>query len=332
MDGLEVITASDGIDALDKVKSFAPDIILLDIMMPKMDGFEVCKRLKEDELTKYIPVVMLTARDEIEDRINGLDAGAEDYIAKPFNLSEVSARVKSLLRMRAMQWRLREVEKMAALGEMVDGVAHEIRNPLMTIGGMARRLYDKETDEEHKGYAMRIIKDVERLERMVQRIDEYKGVFTPDLREGDLSNVVKEALDELTDIFTSKAINVVTTGMDDPPPIVMDKSNLKLAIYNILHNSADAIEKSGKITIETRLLKGDYIELRIEDDGCGMDQDFLRNIFNPFHTSKTQGAGLGLTISYEIVKSHKGEISVDSILGKGTTFTIKFPIVKRIHS
>jgi DNA-binding response OmpR family regulator len=132
-DGYEVEGASNGLECLKKVDTFNPDLILLDVMMPRMNGYEVCKKLKAKEETRYIPVVMLTARTELEDKMMGLELGAEDYMTKPFSLLEVSARVKSLLRMREFQSKLRESEKMAALGEMVDGIAHEVRNPLVTI-------------------------------------------------------------------------------------------------------------------------------------------------------------------------------------------------------
>ncbi len=328
MDGLEIDTAADGMEALDKVKSFIPDIVLLDVMMPNMDGFEVCRRLKGSEETKYIPIVMLTAKGEVEDKVLGLDIGAEDYITKPFSLNEVSARVRSLLKMRAIHRKLREVEKMAALGEMVDGIAHEIRNPLMTIGGLARRLKDKETDAGGKEYALRIIAEVERLERMVQRIDEYKDVLVPELKEGDINCVVNEAVDELNDTMAGRDIKLHVVLMDDPPPMAIDESNMKLALFNILQNSVEAIEGSGEVWVKTLACGNGTVEIRIRDNGSGMDEEFLRNIFNPFYTSKTRGAGLGLTISYKIIQDHGGDIDVDSTKGRGTIFKVRLPVLK----
>ncbi len=117
-DGYETALAINGIEALEKTTAFHPDLIMLDIMMPKMDGYETLRRLKLSEETKYIPVVLLTGKGEVEDKVMGFDVGAEDYIIKPFSLREVSARVKSLLRMRALQAKLLGTEKMAALGGM----------------------------------------------------------------------------------------------------------------------------------------------------------------------------------------------------------------------
>ncbi|MBI5559703.1 MAG: response regulator [Deltaproteobacteria bacterium] len=325
-DGYEAETARNGLEALKKVASSHPDLILLDVMMPVMDGYEACRRLKSTEETRYIPVVMLTARGELEDKVTGLELGAEDYIVKPYSLVEVSARVKSLLRMRALQSKLNETEKMAALGEMVDGIAHEIRNPLTTIGGMARRLFEHETDEEHKRYADVITKAVLRMERMMQRIDEYKGILVSRLSPGGINGVLNDAVAEVKTLTGGKSITIKTDLMPDPPELNMDKTNLKVAILNILQNSVDAIEKEGEITVSTLPAQDNTLIVSIHDTGSGMDEEVLKKVFHPFHTSKMTGAGLGLAITYRIIQDHMGTIEVESERGKGTTFTIKFYI------
>lgn len=324
-EGYDVEKASNGLEALEKVTSFKPDLVLMDVMMPKMDGYEALRRIKSKEETRYIPVIMLTGRTEIEDKVMGFEVGAEDYINKPYSLMEVAARVKSLLRMRALQTKLRETEKLASLGEMVDGIAHEVRNPLVTIGGMARRLYEHETDEQHKVYASKIIQAVERLERMLLRIDEYKRVLSTRLEEGDINTVILEAVADIREIIDGKKDVLVKTHlMPDPPPVKLDYNNLKTAIFNILQNSFEAIEDKGEILVETLPSSHEEVILRIKDTGTGMTEEEIRKIFNPFHTSKMEGAGLGLTITYRIIHDHGGDIEVESEKGKGTTVTIKF--------
>jgi signal transduction histidine kinase len=330
-DGYEVEGASNGLEGLKKVDAFHPDLILLDVMMPRMNGYEVCKRLKEKEETRYIPVVMLTARTELEDKMMGLELGAEDYMTKPFSLLEVSARVKSLLRMRELQSKLRASEKMAALGEMVDGIAHEVRNPLVTIGGLARRLYEDQTDEEHKRYAESIISGVERLERMIQRIDEYKGILVSKLEKGDINEVIKKAVEDTKDSIGDRDIVISTSLTEEPPGLNMDATNLKIAFFNILQNSVEAIEGRGEIRVEARP-SGESMLLTITDTGCGMDEDYIRKIFNPFQTSKMTGAGLGLTVSYRIISDHGGEIGVTSKKGEGTTITIILPMEVKLKA
>ncbi|OGP15206.1 MAG: hypothetical protein A2054_05770 [Deltaproteobacteria bacterium GWA2_55_10] len=324
-EGYELETARNGVEALQKAVSFNPDLVIMDVMMPQMDGYEALRHLKSREETRYIPVIMLTGRAEIEDKVLGFEVGAEDYINKPYSLQEVSARVKSLLRMRALQTKLRDTEKVAALGEMVDGIAHEIRNPLTAIGGIARRLYDHETDPQHRDYAQWIIRSVERLERMLGRIDEYKRILVSTLVKGDINRVVSEAAKALLEIIEGqgKSIEVKLSLMPDPPPVNYDYGNMKTAVFNILQNSVEAIEKTGVITIETVPEAGDTLAVRITDTGIGMTKEEVRKIFNPFQSTKFEGAGLGLTITYRIVQDHGGEIEVDSEKGKGTTVTIR---------
>lgn len=325
-DGLETQRASNGLEALAKVAPFNPDLILLDVMMPKMDGYETLRRLKSSEATRLVPVIMLTGRSEIEDKVMGFDEGAEDYIIKPFSLKEVSARVKSILRMRALQTKLLETEKMAALGGIVDGIAHEVRNPLAAIGGMARRLYEHETDAQHKTYASTIIKSVERLERMLGRIDEYKKVLVSSLALGDIDAIIFKSVASVKNVIDKKEIDIKTILMPDPPPVYMDAANLGMAIFNVLQNSVDAIEQKGSIKIETLPSIDNALMIRITDTGFGIDENEIRKIFNPFQTSKLSGAGLGLTISYRIIQDHHGDISVSSKKGEGTVVTIKLPV------
>jgi signal transduction histidine kinase len=324
-DGYELVTASNGVEAVEKAISVRPDLILLDILMPRMDGYEACRILKSRDETRYIPVVMLTARAELGDKMLGLELGAEDYITKPFSPLEVSARVKSILKMRALQSKLRDSEKMAALGEMVDGIAHEVRNPLVTIGGMARRLYEHETDEEHKRYAQNILTGVERLERMIHRIDEYKGVLSSTLVDRDVNRVILDAVNEARDYAGEGEIDIRTSFFEESSTLRIDATNLKIAISNMLHNSVDAIEGSGVIRVETRSSEEGFL-IVISDTGCGMDEASIRTIFHPFHTSKMTGAGLGLTVSHRIIADHGGEIIVTSGKGQGATFTVILPI------
>lgn len=325
-DGFEVETASNGVEAIEKVSSFQPDLVLLDVMMPKMDGYEALRRLKSSEASRLIPVIMLTGRGEVEDKVMGFEEGVEDYIIKPFSLKEVSARVKSLLRMRSLQTRLVETEKMAALGEMVDGIAHEIRNPLTAIGGMARRLYDHESDEQHKAYAKRIIVSVERLERMLLRIDEYKKILVSILKTGDIDKVVLKSIEAAKDLIDRKEIEIRASLMPEPPCLNFDAGNMKIALLNILQNSIEAIDKKGVITVETLPSMDNTVMIRVTDDGAGILEEDIRKIFNPFQTSKFEGAGLGLTITYRIIHDHNGDINVTSKPGQGTIVTVKLPV------
>jgi signal transduction histidine kinase len=189
---------------------------------------------------------------------------------------------------------------------------------------MARRLYEHEDDERHKVYAERIIKSVERLERMLLRIDEYKLILSSTLVVGDLNDVIEAAVTDARELMEGRDINIDVKLMPDPPHVRLDYGNLKTAILNVLENSIEAIEEKGTITVETMPTSDDTILLKIIDTGCGIGADELRNIFNPFHTLKMEGAGMGLTITYRIIHDHGGEIEAESTKGEGTTVMIWF--------
>jgi DNA-binding response OmpR family regulator len=332
-EGYEVATASNGSEGLAKVMSFSPDIVLLDVMMPIMDGFETCRKLKDDERTRYIPVVMLTAKGELEDKIHGLDIGAEDYIVKPYNLFEVSARVKSLLKVHELQARLKEAAKVSALADVVNGIAHEIRNPLVTIGGLARRLYESECGEKDKRhYAKTILDSVLRMETMMRQVDEYKAVLSLEFTESNINSVVRAAFKELKSSgnLNEKDIEIISLLMSNPPKMWIDTEKMKLAILNIMENSIESIDKRGALKCRTSLTSDGDILIRINDNGKGIKESELKSVFNPFHTSKTTGAGLGLSISYRVVTDHGGEVHIESTEGEGTEVDIILPPRKTI--
>lgn len=208
---------------------------------------------------------------------------------------------------------------------MVDGIAHEIRNPLTAIGGMARRLYEGESTPQHKEYAQWIIRSVERLEKMLQRIDEYKRILVSTLSRGDINTAVEAAVKDIREFIEAhgKSVAVKMSLMPEPPPVNFDYGNMKTALLNILQNSVEAIPGEGTITVETLPMADDTIAIRVADTGIGMEKEEIRKIFNPFQSSKFEGAGLGLTITYRIVQDHGGEIEVESAKGKGTVVTVR---------
>ena len=194
-EGYDTAEAYDGEEALKGVEEYNPDLIVLDVMMPKVDGYEVCRRLKADENKKYIPVLMLTAKGEIESKVKGLEIGADDYLAKPFDYKELSARVKSLLTIKASREKLVEEEKSVALDKMMDEVAHEIRNPLVSIGGFAKRVYDRLPENDpNKKYLEMIMDEVLKLENMVKLLIELKTMTVCYLGNMDINEVITEAL------------------------------------------------------------------------------------------------------------------------------------------
>jgi len=328
-EGYDTAEAYDGEEALKRVDEYSPDLIVLDVMMPKIDGYEVCHRLKTDENRKYIPVLMLTAKGEIESKVKGLEIGADDYLAKPFDYKELSARVKSLLTIKSAREKLVEEEKSVALDKMMDEVAHEIRNPLVSIGGFSKRVYDRLPENDpNKKYLEMIMDEVSKLENMVKLLIELKTMTVCYLGNTDINEVITEALASYEDEFASNGIVVKTRLLNNLPFISGDKEQLKIAVSNLIKNSIEAMQESPKIlTITTSVSDGRMI-IEVTDTGKGIPKDKLKSIFHPFYTSKIYGPGLGLTFTLKIVQQHGGNISVESEPGKGTTFTIRLPIRK----
>jgi len=326
-EGYDTSEAFNGEQALNTVPEYEPDLIVLDVMMPKIDGYEVCQRLKADEKTKYIPVLMLTAKGEVEHKVKGLNIGADDYMAKPFDYKELSARVRSLLSIKATHEKKVEEEKSGALEQMMEQVAHEIRNPLTSVGGFARKVFNRlPEDDPNRKYMQYIIEDVAVLESMIKQLIELKSMTISMKEPSAMNEVVKDSLKIFEQDFAQKAIQVETELQEGLPLITADKKLLKRAFCNLIKNAVEAMESGTKTLKVTSRVNGDNFELQFSDTGKGIAKEKSKNIFDPLVTSKVYGPGLGLTFALKIIQDHKGTISVESEEGKGTTFTIRFPI------
>jgi signal transduction histidine kinase len=326
--GYRTCEAYDGEMALQKVAEDEPDLIILDVMMPKLDGFEVCRRLKTNEKTRFIPVIMLTAKREVPDKIKGLDTGADDYVTKPFNPHELTARVRSLLSLRTSHEKRVTEEKLGALGQMAEGVAHEVRNPMVTIGGFARRIRDRLAPADPlREYAEHIIKEVERLENMVAEIVRFKALMISPYEPVSLRDLAEQVLAERATQIQQQGIRVVSQYAPDLPVIQGDRGNLRLAIDKVVENSIEAMGPGGTLTI-TLSSEGKQARVGVSDTGRGIPKSELSSVFDPFYTTKMTGAGMGLTMVHRIVTRHGGEVDISSEVGKGTTVTLRLPVAQ----
>ena len=318
--------AYDGEQALEVVAREEPDLVILDVMMPKLDGFEVCHRLKSDERTRQLPVLLLTAKREVPDKVRGLDTGADDYVTKPFNPQELMARVRSLLNQRTFQDRRVKEEKLGALGQMAEGVAHEVRNPMVSIGGFARRIRDRLPDGDPlREYAQHIIKEVERLEAMVEEIVRFKALVMAPYHPVDLGAVFDELLGERQSRLSDGGVTVDKHYAPDLPTLQGDRDNLKIAFGNLMDNALEAMPDGGTLTLSLTAAD-DRVRAEVTDSGRGIPKVELANVFDPFFTSKMSGAGLGLTMVHRVVTRHGGEVDLTSSVGVGTTVVVRLPL------
>lgn len=324
--GYEVISAYDGDEAIDKAFNENPDLILLDIMMPKKDGFEVLKILRDNPKTKNIPVIMLTAKAEVSDKVRGLETGAIDYVTKPFDFKELQARILTNLKSQENVEEKIQGEKLVALSTMMEGVAHEIRNPLTVIGGFAKKLADMTDSSDPRYFFIEaIVKEVERLEKMIKDIYEFKTMIVKREEEVFINELVMEVIKSLKSDLERKKINLTTRFEIEDVKINVDKKYFLKAIRSIIENAIDAVTLNGNIDVETKK-EGDNFIISIKDNGVGIKPEDLKFIFDPFYTSKMEGTGLGLTTALKIIKEHNGTISVESKKGEGTSVLIEIKI------
>lgn len=227
--------------------------------------------------------------------------------------------------------RLRRAESLASLTTLAAGVAHEIKNPLGSIGIhiqlMQRMLAASESvkSDDISGYLDIVNEEVERLNRIVMDFLFAVRPMDINLEDHDLNALLHEIMDFMKYEIEEADVELVEDYQVDIPHILLDDKFIKQAILNIVKNALNALPEGGNLTVSTRC-RGDEVVLRIIDDGTGMSEELLNKIFEPYFTTNEFGSGIGLTIVYKIIKEHRGEISVISQEGKGTTFTISFPI------
>lgn len=232
------------------------------------------------------------------------------------------------LQNRMIQW-----EKMAALGEMAATVAHDIRNPLVSIGGFTRRLR-KSLEENDKGvrYADIIIQEVDRLERTLDNVMSYSRSYGHMEREPvALYGLLSECAELFTENFRKKKISLQRQFSKDLPEIVLDERQIKQAVLNVLFNAGEAVGEDSEVMFEARVEEDEkQVVISISDSGGGIDEQDMDSIFTPFYTTRSAGTGLGLTIAHRAVTGHGGEIRVDNRCGEGVTFSIRLPTINPV--
>jgi PAS domain S-box-containing protein len=240
--------------------------------------------------------------------------------------------VADLTRLYEIERRLKQSEKLAALGKVVEGMAHEVRNSLTSLGGFAARLQkltsQNPTCERYTGI---ILDDVKRLERMVQDIEEFvrfSKFYTFHYEDTDVLPLVERARDRVMQKLSPDAFRMITFSVQadrDLPHIVADPVALEEVFYNLILNAYEAMPKGGRLKVRVKNLRS-AISVSFTDTGIGIPWDDVKDVFNPFFTSKTTGAGMGLSKAYMLVDEHRGAVDVTSEHGKGATFEVFLPV------
>jgi signal transduction histidine kinase len=223
--------------------------------------------------------------------------------------------------------RLIRSERLAAVGNLVQGIAHEIRNPITTIGGFAHRIKKDMCSDNDKltGYADIILYEAQRLEKVLTDIHEFADLLSAEPTLSDLNTIMNGLKEKFVELSRDKGIQIRATIPEDLPSITMDAEQIEFALYNILENAVESMNEGGILSIDVRVFSS-RIVISVADTGCGIDAENLDAVYDPFFSSKTKGAGLGMTMVHQIVINHCGRISIESEKGKGTTVIVELPL------
>ncbi len=332
-EGYEIITSSNGQDALKIIETEPPDLILLDVMMPVMDGYEVTKRIRGMKDLPFIPILLITAYDRAN-AVKGLDLGADEFIRKPIEADELLARVRSLLRLKHSIAERDRIDRQRQ--DFVSRLTHDLRTPLVAADRMLGLLQDGVLGEisPQIGEALTIMGRSNRnlLEMVNKLLDVYRyesGSKTINLQSLDLKELLDQVVQELKPIAISKNLELIA-DLEDIGMVKGDRLEL-LRVFNNLIGNALKFTESGKVHVS---LKSDQSEatIAIADTGAGVpleEQPFLFQRFSQGNHQK-QGSGLGLYLSHYIVNAHDGKIFVKSPnqdSAKGSTFFVHLPII-----
>ncbi len=343
----EVITARSGLDVismLDDEQIDTPDLILLDVMMPELNGFDVAARLKEDPRSRDIPIIFITGLTDTKSKVKGFESGGADYISKPFNKLELLARVNTQLRLKKNEDSLRqknlELEELNKTKNIYLGiVAHDLRNPLMTISGVAELFlmkYKEELTDDQKRFVDIIKRSGSFMKSLVEDFLDYSaieaGKLTLNLKAANISQLIRENVTYNKSLAEGKGIELELNCDEDlPQTIFVDEHKMLQVINNLVSNAIKFSHPRTKIEVSLKQ-QGEALLFFVKDQGQGIPESELDKLFAPFSrtsiksTAGEGGSGLGLVIVKKIVNGHGGKIWVESQVGQGTTFYVTIPL------
>jgi len=346
-EGYTILTANNGVAALNLAETASPDLILLDIKMPGMDGFEVCRKLKPSKETFQIPVIFLTVLSQTSDIVKGLEMGAEDYISKPFKPAELLARVHVHLQLKAVKDELRKNNVMleekndqlsllnATKDKLLSIISHDLKAPMGTLKEILDFIMSNYDDLDHQKLheSLENIRDsIESSYTLVENL-----LFWARNQRGDIlfepkMHSVKKIVDDSVKLMTATAAAKkieLTSAIESDEPAFFDANMLSVVMRNLTNNAIKFTREGGHVTIKASKYQEDpenSILVEVKDDGIGMSPDDAKMIFrngaliSPTLTGYGQGSGLGLKLCREFIEKNGGKIWAESNPGNGSTF------------
>jgi len=336
-DGYDVSVVGDGEELLRQARQRPPDLIVLDLMMPRLDGLSALRRVRADPRLQHAYVLILSGKSSIEEKLEGFDAGADDYMTKPYSIDELRARVRSGIRLRAVERHLERSqqqvvrqEKMATIGVLAAGIAHEFNNIMSGIAGYAQLAQRSEKFRERLVEVA--LEQSRRAEKITSSLSTFASTASPRVERAPLGPLLEAGRTLVAKSFAQKEATLVDLCEETLPDLELNRGQFQQVILHLLLNAQQAIGLGGRVELRARR-EGNVVHLEVDDDGPGIAPGHELRIFDPFFTTKGaragsegEGTGLGLTFSQNVVEAHRGSIElVPSRLG-GACLRVSLPI------
>lgn len=381
--GYEVTAAHNGAEAWRFFQAGTFPLVISDWMMPEIDGPELVHRIRSGQQGGYVYIILLTARAQKGDVVAGMEAGANDFVTKPFDVDELRVRVRAgerIIRLeqdlaeqnralRETQAALVQSEKLAGLGRLAAGIAHEINNPLAYVTNnltVLRRDLEEALgllNHYRQGWASwrrqepelaaevarleqeidlpyfqanfgrmcdRSLEGLQRVRDIVMNLRDFARLDEAEFKEIDINAALLSIIEILGPEIRKRQIQV-QTSLHGSAGVLGHPGKINQVLFHLLSNALEACSPGGTVSIRTRQEEGTEFITEIEDTGCGIKEEHKPHLFEPFFTTKPvgQGTGLGLSVSFGVIRDHGGRIEVDSEVGRGTLFRIRLPLQSR---
>jgi len=344
-EGYEIAEAASGEQALEVYASFQPNLVLLDVMMPGIDGFTTCRTLKRTYGDKCAPVIFVTAKSEAEDVVMGFDAGGVDYLTKPFRPKEVVARIRThLSNQQLVEQQKHLVDQLskanAAKDRFLGMCAHDLRNPLSSIRGLAE-LMDENAIGTLSDEQREIVQTIHGASQsMLQLVNELLDVATIEAGHLKLARVptsVVEMLERSVHLASLEAakknMKIELVALPSDPVVEVDRNKMRQVVDNLINNAVKYSPKGSVITVIVHANES-IAGFAVRDNGPGIPESERHKLFKDYGrlsvqpTGGEKSTGLGLAICRKIVEAHAGTISVENIPGRGAEFVVSLPLHK----
>jgi signal transduction histidine kinase len=342
--GYAVVEAGNGAEGLDEIRRCQPDLVLLDVVMPELDGFDTCAELRRHQETEHLPVIMVTGLEDVHSVQRAFDVGATSFLTKPMNWALLDYHIKYILRAKRTEQELREAKEKAETASRVKTdflatMSHELRTPLNAIigfsevvkeellGPLGNRKYTEYMHDIHRSgvHLLELINDVLEFAKFESgKLDLVEG-------EINLNQVIDTAVRQVKPLAEVAGVKLHQRIAEELPLYRADQRKLSQILLNLLSNAIKFTPVGGEVRVISKRDKSGRISMTINDTGIGIAPQDIDAIFEPFHqldstlTRKYQGTGLGVPLAAAMIELHGGTLTFDSEVGVGTKATVELP-------